>query len=285
MTEKTEYGGSPQAKVEGLGSRFITNLRAGYAALVRPPCRDDRLPAWPQVIRVLAGVLAIVATTLLAMATLDGWWLASAPPVPPSVVAVFRYVTNLGFSGWFLVPLGVTLLMFAVLKRADAPWPAQTVCRAVATRLGFVFTAIAGPGIVVAIAKLVIGRARPNVPSDDGWSFPVLDLHSHHASLPSGHTATAFAAAVAVGAIWPQSRMVMWTYAVVIAASRMIVHAHHPSDVIAGAMVGALGALFVRTWFARRQLVFRFDAAGRVQCDPAPTWRQITRAARECATA
>ena len=64
-----------------------------------------------------------------------------------------------------------------------------------------------------------------------------------YASLPSGHATTAFAALVAIGAIFPQARALMWIYAVLIALSRVIITAHHPSDVIAGAIVGAVGAL------------------------------------------
>ena len=37
---------------------------------------------------------------------------------------------------------------------------------------------------------------------------------------------------------------VMWLYALVIMFSRVVVLAHHPSDVIAGALVGAVGALW-----------------------------------------
>ena len=64
------------------------------------------------------------------------------------------------------------------------------------------------------------------------------------------------AAAVAIGAVWPRTRPVMWVYAVIIMASRVFVMAHHPSDVIAGALVGAVGAFLLRRWFAARRLVF-----------------------------
>ena len=84
--------------------------------------------------------------------------------------------------------------------------------------------------------------------------------------MPSGHATTAFAALVAIGAIFPQARALMWIYAVLIALSRVVITAHHPSDVIAGAIVGAVGALLVRNWFAARRLGFarrsrRFGAA------------------------
>ncbi len=77
-----------------------------------------------------------------------------------------------------------------------------------------------------------------------------------YASLPSGHATTVAAAAMAIGAIWPRARPVMWLYALVIMFSRVVVLAHHPSDVIAGALVGVVGAELVRRSFAARRLVF-----------------------------
>jgi len=48
----------------------------------------------------------------------------------------------------------------------------------------------------------------------------------------------------------------MWVFALLIMFSRVVVLAHHPSDVIVGALVGAVGAVLVRRWFAARRLVF-----------------------------
>ena len=63
----------------------------------------------------------------------------------------------------------------------------------------------------------------------------------------------------------------MWIYAVMIALSRVIITAHHPSDVIAGAIVGAVGALLVRNWFAARRLGFAVRTDGTVFTLPGPS--------------
>jgi undecaprenyl-diphosphatase len=90
--------------------------------------------------------------------------------------------------------------------------------------------------------------------------------------MPSGHATTAAAAAIAIGALWPRSRGVMWFYALLIMVSRVVVLAHHPSDVIAGALVGIVGALWVRRWFAARYLAFSpLD----LRAYPWPSWRRI----------
>ncbi len=70
-------------------------------------------------------------------------------------------------------------------------------------------------------------------------------------------------------------------YALVIAVSRVVLAAHYPSDVLAGAVVGACGALLVRDWFAARRLGFvdRRATAACTRC-PGPRWARIKRVAR-----
>jgi undecaprenyl-diphosphatase len=73
----------------------------------------------------------------------------------------------------------------------------------------------------------------------------------------------------------------MWTYAVLIAASRIVLTAHHPSDVLAGAVFGIIGALLVRDWFAARRLGFVLGADGRARALPGPSFGRIKRVARQ----
>ena len=70
----------------------------------------------------------------------------------------------------------------------------------------------------------------------------------------------------------------MWIYAVLIALSRVVITAHHPSDVIAGAIVGAVGAVLVRNWFAARRLGFTVATDGSVRAMPGPSFRRIIKA-------
>jgi undecaprenyl-diphosphatase len=63
-----------------------------------------------------------------------------------------------------------------------------------------------------------------------------------------------------------------------IGLSRVIITAHHPSDVIAGALLGAAGALLVRDYFAARRLAFKVAADGSVQSMPGPSVHRIIKA-------
>ena len=158
----------------------------------------------------------------------------------------------------------------------------RLVLTAVAVRIGFVFLAIGVPGLLVAIVKRLIGRARPLVGADaDPFLYLPFGWNVEYASLPSGHATTAFAAAVAIGALWPRLRPLMWTYAVMIAVSRVVLTAHHPSDVLAGAVFGVVGALVVRDWFAARRLGFVLSVDGDIRALPGPSFARIKRVARQ----
>jgi undecaprenyl-diphosphatase len=149
-------------------------------------------------------------------------------------------------------------------------------------RLGFLFTAIAVPSVFATISKRLIGRARPYVGAyDDPFMFMPFIWRPEFASMPSGHATTAAAAAIAFGAIWPRLRVALWLYALIIMLTRIIIDVHHPSDVIAAALVGVVGALLVRRWFAARRLVFFADD---LRAFPGPSWRRLKAVGRQVVT-
>jgi undecaprenyl-diphosphatase len=212
------------------------------------------------------------------MLLFDAWSVAMARRLPVMLVDAFNRLTDLGLSGWFLWPLGLVLIALALVDSPSMTAFPRHVLAAWAVRLGFVFTAIALPGLFVTVVKRLIGRARPFVDGDGVWNYLPFSWRVDYASLPSGHATTAFSALVAIGALFPQARPLLWIYALLIALSRVVVTAHHPSDVVAGAIVGATGALLVRNWFAGRRLGFTVGADGAVRAMPGPSWRRIVKA-------
>ena len=66
-----------------------------------------------------------------------------------------------------------------------------------------------------------------------------------------------------------------------IAVSRVVLTAHHPSDVLAGAVFGAVGALLVRDWFAARRLAFVLGPDGAIRPLPGPSFARLKRVARQ----
>jgi undecaprenyl-diphosphatase len=251
------------------------NAQQTLATLFRPPRRELRWPGTGQLtLLVLGGAVLVLAV----MVQLDGWSLAHVRKLPASVVEAFDRFTDLGLGGVFLWPLGLALVTLALIDTPPMPRWARLVLAAWSVRLGFAFTAIALPGLFATIIKRIIGRARPFVGGSDPYLYLPLSWKVDYASMPSGHSTTAFAALVAIGAMFPQARALMWIYAVLIALSRVVVTAHHPSDVVAGAIVGAAGAWLVRQWFAARGLGFSVSADGAVKPMPGPGLPRIIKA-------
>ncbi|MGA8495665.1 MAG: phosphatase PAP2 family protein [Xanthobacteraceae bacterium] len=220
-------------------------------------------------------VVAAVACMVLVDTAASAW----ARTLPQWFEDIFERITDLGLSGWFLFPFGFILLCLAAVTSPRLTPLTQGVLAMLTVRFGFLFLAIGVPGLFVTIVKRLIGRARPYVGSpDDPFVYRPFVWAPEYASMPSGHATTAASAAIAIGALWPGSRAVMWFYALVIMFSRVVVLAHHPSDVIAGALVGALGALWLRRAFAARGLLF---SAIDLRAFPGPSLQRVKAALRE----
>lgn len=250
---------------------------------------------WPAS-RIALAVLALAAAIAAAMAWADAPVYAfvkglsesglpgSGLPesgLPESVRAVFRLISDAGKSGWFLVPAGVCAIL-AVVAMGGMSGAADRVTRgvlaAIAVRAGFVFAAVGLPGLMVQLAKRLIGRRRPS-----GLGPYVFEPGAWQAafhSMPSGHSATAVSVAISLGALWPRARPVLWLYALLVIVSRIVLMAHYPSDVIGGAAVGALGAIMVREAFAARRLGFKAYSAAGSAAMAGPSLQRIKRVAR-----
>ena len=276
----------PPAAKRAWPRRFLANAGDWFALIGRPPRPGVRRPLWRTPARLRLGALIALAVVAGTMVLIDRSAIMAVADLPEWVIRLFNTLTDYGTSDWFLVPIGLMLVIVAALASPALSRVSQLVTVAFTVRLGFVFAAIALPGLFVTIVKRLIGRARPFIGGDaDPFHFLPFSWRPDYASLPSGHATNVFAALVAVGLVWPRLRPIMLVYALVIAASRVIVLAHHPSDVIAGAVVGSVGALMVRDWFAARRLGFAIEPDGGVRALPGPSWRRLRTVARQFAAA
>jgi membrane-associated phospholipid phosphatase len=129
----------------------------------------------------------------------------------------------------------------------------ETLIRA-GRAFAFFFAAVAIAGLATGLLKPLIGRARPvqldqfQIYGFDPWSW----FESRWNSLPSGEATTAFVVAVALIILFPRWQTALWAFAVVMAASRVMINAHFLSDIVAGAAVGSLTALAVAAQFRKR---------------------------------
>lgn len=171
---------------------------------------------------------------------------------------VFRAFTDLGKSEKLLIPAAIAVLALGLLNWDKLNKASIAVfCRF--QMLGaFVFLAIAGSGLSNNLLKIMIGRARPRHFDDLGAvAFDPPGFSSGFQSFPSGHSATAGALAIILILLFPRLKWTWLFLAAWIAASRVIVGAHYPSDAVAGFAYGASFTWLLALWFARRRLLFR----------------------------
>jgi undecaprenyl-diphosphatase len=280
MNAANELNHDGDRAAQSLLRRCAGNMATALAVLARP-ARIQPRHSWilaPQQLAIAGGLAVLIFLLVLLVA--DAAAINAVDRLPHWVPWAFDQITDYGKSDWFLWPLGLLFLGLAALP--SLPRMAQLVLAAVMVRVGFLFVAIGAPGLFVTIVKRMIGRARPLVTGiADPYVFRPFIWRADYASLPSGHAATAFAVLVAFGTLWPRARTILWIYALLIAASRVAVTAHYPSDVLAGAVAGTVGALMVRRWFALRRLCFSIGPDGALQQYPGPSLKRIKSVARE----
>jgi membrane-associated phospholipid phosphatase len=159
----------------------------------------------------------------------------------PGIDLFFMVVTWLG-EGWVAVPLAAAALI------AAAPRPLLAKMLLVAVIAG------ALTGVCNTQIKRIVNRPRPSAFfASEGRprAVRVLGERLEQDSFPSGHTATAFAAAAIVFLFLKKKHFGVFIPAVFVAYSRVYVGAHFPLDVAGGAMVGCCIPVFVITLFRR----------------------------------
>ncbi len=251
---------TPEERSSGV-THAVRDICAGVRALF---AQSKHRPVAPnRAVRavLLFGSMAIVSTAGVVDAPVN----ALARVLPPDVRNVFSSVTQFGAAELFVIPLGAVLLLLGAVRLflTSSPW--RISADYAAARVGFLFVAISLPLLATLFLKHMIGRIRPDAHEIARlFDFVPFFMGGGDASMPSGHTTAAFAAAVAIGTLWPKLQPLVWSYAVLVAVSRVAINVHYPSDVVFGALVGILGALVVRGYFADRDIALTRDSQGRI---------------------
>jgi len=102
--------------------------------------------------------------------------------------------------------------------------------------------------LLVLLIKNGVDRARPAVADP---TFEALVTTPSSPSFPSGHAATAFATATAVGMFCPRLRLPLLVAAALVALSRVYLGVHYWADIAVGATLGAAIG-FVAAWLVRQ---------------------------------
>lgn len=256
----------------GRGLAYLRDRRIGV-----PRPRLGFLGRWEALALALLAAGVVAALMLLV----DPLTIGLRLRMPSWLIVFCERLTDLGFSGVILWPLGIGLAYALMLTHAGDAM-GRRIAASVAARLAFLFLAIAPVGLLVALVKHSLGRARPHAafhlkgPSPE-MTFDFLIWKSSFASFPSGHATTTFAAAVAFAALFPRARAILVFAAFPVAATRIVLGSHYPSDVVAGAVLGTAAALWTVKLFAARRVVFAVDADGAIVPMAGPSARRLAR--------
>jgi membrane-associated phospholipid phosphatase len=245
-------------------ARLYPVLRRSTVQLVRPASHPQAGESARRLVRATWPLLAIGAVVVLAlMFALDANEIGLMPRRGTPSLWPVRILTDFGKAAYVLGGLAGLLLAVALAAPVMRGASRSRLLR-FGTKLQFLFFAVLVPVLTGEVIKWIVGRGRPFVGGEaNAFNFAHFAGIEAYASFPSAHAITSAALAFAVSAVWPQARGAMIVYAVLIAGSRLVLLAHHPSDVVAGALIGVAGAMCVRHWFAARRLgfVIRRDGA------------------------
>lgn len=148
---------------------------------------------------------------------------------------LFPLWSNLGNAGLIWIAAAVFMLLFPRTRRAGVLALAALLLNLLAVNV------LIKPMVARLRPWLVVEGLEPLLYSDDQHSFP------------SGHTSAAFAFATAAFACLDMrwAKVLAVVAAVLMGWSRLYVGVHFPSDVLAGAVIGALCGLLA-VWLYRK---------------------------------
>jgi membrane-associated phospholipid phosphatase len=263
-------------------SRLVALIGLSVTQLVRSPSHSRCAEAARRLSRRVLLVTAMVgAAIIVLMYAVDVREIGLMPPRGTASLWPVRLFTDLGKAALVLWILAAMLFAVAIVA-PRLQGIRQSRLLKFGTHLEYLFLAVLVPVLAGEVVKWIVGRGRPFVGGKaNAFNFAHFAGTEAYASFPSAHAITSFALAFAVSAVWPRARIPMLLYAILIAGSRLVLLAHHPSDVVAGALVGVVGAMCVRYWFAARRLGFAIAQDGAIRPLTGPSLGARKRVARE----
>jgi undecaprenyl-diphosphatase len=215
--------------------------------------------------QVVVAALVLLAVAVVFDHRLSLW--ATGWPAP--IRGALTEITPYGESAWILYPAGILFVVTALVALFVRWKLMRTMLWQFAALYAFIFLGVGLPSLAVTLIKRVVGRGRPMHFDQTGlFGFHPNWLDWSYQSFPSGHSTTAFALAASVGFISERWFYPALALAAAIGLSRITEGVHYPSDVVAGAISGLLGAYFVRWAFARRGWLFDRQPDGRILMRP-----------------
>jgi undecaprenyl-diphosphatase len=156
---------------------------------------------------------------------------------------ISELITRLGLSTPYLVAALAGFIYFKFIKKNEIA----------ANAAGFLFLAVALAGIANDLIKILVGRSRPGLLLDkDIYGFQPFTNQYYYASFPSGHANTIGALCYGLYRVSGRLKWALLTIALAVMASRVILGAHFPSDVLFGAYLGVVVTELIAAAFEKK---------------------------------
>ena len=225
---------------------------------------------------ILEQVVLALSLVLVGFLLIDPFMLEWSRALPPEARKFFRTITDIGKSNWMLIPTGAAIALALVLRQRHVGFRNAAAYGLIASTIGFVFVGVGGAGLITNLVKNIVGRARPKLFDTMGpLEFKMFAFSPDYASLPSGHATNIFAFATVIAILWPRGRVLLYTVAAWIAASRVLIGQHYATDAVLGAILGTAFPYFVRDRFAARRWLFERTREGGYRIRGARTQRWL----------
>ena len=145
----------------------------------------------------------------------------------PVLDIIFRYIGD--FRLW-AIPIFITVILLLWKGGARGRWLVGMS----------ILTVILVDGSIHLIIKPLFHRLRPSHVDPAITWLQLIAGRGGTYGFPSSHAANTFSQAVIVGAFYKRSRIYMFVFAILVSISRVYLGVHYPSDILGGAVYGAL---------------------------------------------
>ncbi len=115
---------------------------------------------------------------------------------------------------------------------------------------GLMLWVVIASSLLIEVFKILLGRARPHLLfSDNVYGFYCFKFNAKYWSFPSGHSGTIAAVMTLLSLLYPKLKYLALSVCIAVFLSRLTLTAHFPADILAGAYLGALSAVWVTRFY------------------------------------
>jgi membrane-associated phospholipid phosphatase len=204
----------------------------------------DEIRKW----RAALCFFAVVSVCVTSYIALDRRAALFCAVLGPGTKEIFGLLTRLGISTPYLVATLAGLVYFRFLAKN----------KELAHVAAFLFLAVALSGLANDLIKVLVGRSRPGLLLSHGfYGFKPFSGKYIYASFPSGHSNTIASFCYGLHIVAERFALALLLIALAVMASRVVVGAHFPSDVLFGAYLGVVITGLLAEGFEKKGLKIR----------------------------